>query len=94
MSGPAHGTKTARKRAITRAIKEIADYLGNTPGGLPRLLHRPARVRRLPAAGSCSTAVHPDALEAEPGELPMHDPKVERAVLDLINEREAAPGVE
>ena len=26
-----HGTKTARKRAITRAVKEVAYYLGNTP---------------------------------------------------------------
>ena len=31
VSGPAHGTKTSRKRAITRAIKETAHYLGNTP---------------------------------------------------------------
>ena len=37
-----------RKRAITRAVKETAYYLGNTPGGVPRLLHRPARLRRLP----------------------------------------------
>ena len=27
----AHATKTARKRAITRAVKEVAYYLGNTP---------------------------------------------------------------
>ena len=31
MSGPAQGTKTSRKRAITRAIKETSHYLGNTP---------------------------------------------------------------
>ena len=31
VSGPAHGAKTSRKRAITRAIKETAHYLGNTP---------------------------------------------------------------
>jgi DNA topoisomerase IB len=31
VSDPARATKTARKRAITRAIKEVAYYLGNTP---------------------------------------------------------------
>ena len=31
VSGEVAGTKTGRKRAITRAIKEVAHYLGNTP---------------------------------------------------------------
>jgi DNA topoisomerase I len=31
VSGLAAGTKTARKRAVTRAVKEVAHYLGNTP---------------------------------------------------------------
>ena len=31
VSDAAAGTKTARKRAITRAVKEVAYYLGNTP---------------------------------------------------------------
>jgi DNA topoisomerase IB len=31
VSDPARDTKTARKRAITRAIREVARYLGNTP---------------------------------------------------------------
>jgi DNA topoisomerase IB len=31
VSGEAAATKTGRKRAITRAIKEVAHYLGNTP---------------------------------------------------------------
>ena len=34
------------------------------------------------------------ALAAEPGTLPTHHPRIERAVLDLIDEREQAPGVE
>jgi len=34
------------------------------------------------------------ALAAEPGMLPTHHPLIERAVLDLIDEREQAPGVE
>jgi DNA topoisomerase IB len=31
VSGKAHASKTARKRAIARAVSEVAHYLGNTP---------------------------------------------------------------
>jgi DNA topoisomerase IB len=31
VSAPAHTTKTARKRAVTRAVKEVAGSIGNTP---------------------------------------------------------------
>ncbi len=31
VSGRAAATKTARKRAVTRAVQEVAHYLGNTP---------------------------------------------------------------
>ena len=31
VSGEVAGTKTGRKRAISRAVKEVAHYLGNTP---------------------------------------------------------------
>ena len=43
----AGGSKTARKRAKTRAIKETAALPRQHARGLPRLLHRPARVRPL-----------------------------------------------
>jgi DNA topoisomerase I len=35
-----------------------------------------------------------EALEAEAGELPTHHPLIERAVLDLVDGRDTAPGVE
>jgi DNA topoisomerase IB len=31
VSHPVAGSPTARKRAVTRGVKEVADYLGNTP---------------------------------------------------------------
>src|SRR3989337_2674165 len=31
VSGSAASSRTARKRAMTRAVKEVAHYLGNTP---------------------------------------------------------------
>ena len=44
---PPSGSKTARKRAKTRAIKETAELPRQHAGRLPRLLHRPAGVRPL-----------------------------------------------
>ena len=35
-----------------------------------------------------------EALDAEPGDLPTHHPKIERAVLDLLNENEDSPRLE
>ena len=43
-------------------------------------MHRPGRCEK--------------AAEAGGGELPIHQPQLEEAVLDLIDERVAAPGVE
>ena len=61
----------------------------------PRSAARPTSTRASSTptgAGWCSTSdVLEDALEAG-GELPTHHPQIERAVLDLLDEREAAPG--
>jgi DNA topoisomerase IB len=72
VSGEVAATKTGRKRAITRAVKEVAHYLGNTPAVCrasyidPRvfdayeggLIIRPALGRRprRPATGPRSTS--------------------------------------
>jgi DNA topoisomerase-1 len=92
VSGGAHGTQNARKRAITRAIKETAHYLGNTPA-VCRASYIDPRIFDAFRAGM---VLDRDLLAeaAEPGALPTHHPQVEQAVLDLLNEREEAPGVE
>ena len=46
-AGRGAGSKTARKRAKNRAVKEVAALPRQHARGLPRLLHRPARVRPL-----------------------------------------------
>ena len=48
VAGEVAATKTGRKRAVKRAIDEVATLPGQHARGVPRLLHRPARVRRLP----------------------------------------------
>ncbi len=94
VSGSAHGTKTSRKRAITRAIKETSYYLGNTPA-VCRASYIDPRVFDAYRGGLVlDQKVIAEALDAEPGDLPTHHPRIERAVLDLIDEREHAPGVE
>jgi DNA topoisomerase-1 len=94
VSGPAHGSKTSRKRAIARAIKETSHYLGNTPA-VCRASYIDPRVFDAYQGGLVlDQRVIADALDAEPGSLPTHHPRIERAVLDLIDEREHSPGVE
>jgi DNA topoisomerase IB len=94
VSGPAHGTKTSRKRAINRAVKETAHYLGNTPAVCRASYIDPRVFDAFQGGLVLDRDVIDDALAAEPGTLPTHHPAIERAVLDLIDEREHAPGVE
>jgi DNA topoisomerase I len=90
VSGPAAGTKTSRKRAITRAVQEVARYLGNTPA-VARASYIDPRVFDAYQGG---LTIRPELPDLEPGELPIHHRAIEEAVLDLIDERESAPGVE
>jgi DNA topoisomerase-1 len=93
VSGPALGSKTSRSRAITRAIKETSHYLGNTPA-VCRASYIDPRVFDAYRGGLVvDHEVLAKALDAQPGALPTHHPDIERAVLDLLVEREAAPGV-
>jgi DNA topoisomerase IB len=93
VSGPAAGTKTSRTRAITRAVKETAYYLGNTPA-VCRASYIDPRVFDAYRGG---LVLDRDVLEqaVDAGdELPIHRREIEEAVLDLLNERECSPGIE
>jgi DNA topoisomerase IB len=93
VSGEVAATRTGRKRAITRAVQEVAHYLGNTPA-VCRASYIDPRVFDAYNSGLVIRPVLEQALEAQPGELPIHQRAVEEAVLDLIDERERAPGIE
>jgi DNA topoisomerase I len=90
VSGPALGSQTSRKRAEARAVKEVSHYLGNTPA-VARASYIDPRVFDAYRAG---LVIRPDLHDVEPGELPIHHRAVEEAVLDLIDARATAPGVE
>ena len=92
MSGEAHGTKTARKRAITRAIKEVTYYLGNTPA-VARASYIDPRVFDRFRDGITIGGVLPDLGEDAQEGTAIQGP-VEEAVLDLIAGDEDADGVE
>jgi len=93
VSGEVAGTVTGRKRAIARAVKEVAYYLGNTPA-VCRASYIDPRVFDAYRGGLVIGRPLEEAAGGEPGELPIHHRAVEEAVLDLINERERSPALE
>ncbi|MCW3067291.1 MAG: topoisomerase [Solirubrobacterales bacterium] len=95
-NGREAASRTARKRAVTAAVKEVAFYLGNTPAVCRASYIDPRVIDRY--EGGLTIAERLADL-AEPGdedtpsdlEVPR---RVEGAVLDLIAGDEDAPGVE
>jgi DNA topoisomerase I len=78
----AGGSKTARKRAQTRAIKETAGYLGNTPA-VCRASYIDPRVFDRFDGGLTIGGVLPELAE-DTGAWPAVQGRVEQAVLDLL----------
>jgi DNA topoisomerase I len=92
VSGPAaNGSQTARKRAKTRAVKEVARYLGNTPAVCRASYIDPRIFDRFDSGLTIGGALG-DIGDA--GDIAMLHGAVEEAVLDLINEDEASPALE
>jgi DNA topoisomerase IB len=89
VSAIAPSTESARKRAVTRAVKEVAHYLGNTPA-VCRASYIDPRVIDLYNDG---VTIRDDldrlGAENEFGELSTQGP-IEDAVLRLLREPEAA----
>jgi DNA topoisomerase I len=92
VSGPAVRTKTSRKRAKSRAIKEVARYLGNTPA-VCRASYIDPRVFDRFDGGLTIGGILPELLE-DTGPWPDVQGAVEEAVMDLIAGDREADGVE
>ena len=93
VSGPvAQGSKTSRKRAKTRAVKEVARYLGNTPA-VCRASYIDPRVFDRYDGGLTIGGVLTELAE-DTGAWPDLQPTIERAVLDLIAEEDRSPALE
>jgi DNA topoisomerase-1 len=93
VSGPAaSGSRTARKRAIRRAIEEVAHHLGNTPAVCRASYIDPRVVDRFDG-GLTIGGVLPE-LAADAEGWPAVQRVVEEAVLDLIAADESSDAVE
>jgi len=86
VSGRASGSQTARKRAITRAVKEVAGYLGNTPAVARSSYIDPRVIDRFQDGLTIGPAL--EGLGTDPGD-PAIQGAVEAAVLDLIEGHES-----
>jgi DNA topoisomerase-1 len=87
---PVPDTKTARKRAMARVVKEVAYYLGNTPA-VARASYIDPRTFDRYADGLTIAGAIPDLAERGDGTAIQGD--VEEAVLELLTGEEGqAPG--
>jgi DNA topoisomerase I len=91
VSGAAAETKTARKRAISRAIKEVAHYLGNTPAVCRASYIDPRVFDRFQDGYTIGGALETLG-DVDLGQ-PSFQGAVEEAVLDLLEE-ERTPAIE
>jgi DNA topoisomerase I len=93
VSGEVARTQSGRKRAETRAVKEVAHYLGNTPA-VCRASYIDPRVFDAYRGGLIIGRPLQEAADGDRGELPIHHRAVEEAVLDLISERARSRALE
>lgn len=78
VSTPTLPSPTARRKAVARAMREVSDYLGNTPA-VARASYVDPRVVDRFHDGRTIAAVLPEI-----GRQPGPQPEVERAVVDLL----------
>ncbi len=90
--GRGAGSKTGRKRAINRAVRAVAELLGNTPAVARRSYIDPRVFDRYLSGWT---------IAGELERLPSLDPsddrvraRIERAVLDLLAERSSSPALQ
>jgi DNA topoisomerase IB len=85
VSSEAASSKTARKRAEARAIKEVAHYLGNTPAVSRASYIDPRVIDRYRAGVTVADTLHRLGADVEFGQLATQG-AVEEAVLDLLDD--------
>ena len=85
-SFPQARSKTARARAISRAVQEVAHYLGNTPAVCRASYIDPRVFDRYRSGLTIAAALEQLGEVTELGE-PAHQGAIEEAVLDLIEEK-------
>jgi DNA topoisomerase IB len=92
VSGGVAATQTGRQKAISRAVKEVSYYLGNTPA-VCRASYIDPRVFDAYRAGVVIGRVGEIATGLELGRLLIHEPRVERAVIDIVSDNAESPAL-
>jgi DNA topoisomerase-1 len=87
-SFPVARSRTARTRAVSRAVKEVAAYLGNTPAVCRASYIDPRVFDRFRSGLTVAGALEQLGRVDAPGE-PAHQGAIEAAVLDLIEDKRA-----
>ena len=90
-SGHAAGSRTARKRAIARSVKEVAHYLGNTPAVCRASYIDPRVFDRYLSGWTISLDSIGEGIES--GDPATQGP-IEEAVVDLIEDRRRSPALQ
>jgi DNA topoisomerase IB len=93
VSGQATSSESARKRAISRAVKEVAHYLGNTPAVCRASYIDPRVFDRYTSGWTIAGAIESLGEGAAFGEPSFQGP-IEEAVLDLIEDRRESDALE
>jgi DNA topoisomerase IB len=89
----AQASQAARKRAINRAVKEVAGYLGNTPAVARASYIDPRIFDRFEGGLTIGGVIHLDEVGDE-GDMGAIHGAAEDAVLDLIAEDETSAALE
>ena len=96
VTGAVRDSKTARKRVEVHAVKEVAQYLGNTPAVARSSYIDPRIFDRFRSGLTIAPALEAGIAEADGLPAPTRGPYpegVEGAVLELIDSREGAPAL-
>ncbi|HYI44277.1 MAG TPA: DNA topoisomerase IB [Actinomycetota bacterium] len=92
VSKEALGSKTGRKRAVSRAIQEVAHYLGNTPAVCRASYVDPRVIDRYDSGVTIAPVL--EHIAGEDYDEPEIQVVFEEAVLDLIEGNTKSPAVE
>ena len=92
VSGEAHGSKTGRRRAVSRAVQEVAHYLGNTPAVCRASYIDPRVFDRFRDGVTIGGAL--EQLGEGDRDEPATQGEVEEAVLDLLDRDLDSPALE
>jgi DNA topoisomerase I len=80
---PGELSRTARRRAINEAVKDVAAYLSNTPSVCRSAYIDPRVIDRFDSGETIRSALDRAIDGSDPGEFPDRE-RIEEAVLDLI----------